>query len=345
MMAELTPTIRAATPADAPALADLHVRAWQWAYRGQLPDAFLDGLTADLDRRAAFWRESLATPAADRRTWLAEVAGRLVGFADTGPCRDVDAPPDTAELNAIYLDRAAIGQGIGRALLAHATDDLRPRGYRAATLWVLATNARARRFYEAAGWYADGAARRSSTRAASCWTRCATPSLSPPPTADCLGRRAEAGGRWASSRAHPRASIRQHGPCVSRLVRRQDASARPDVESMPQMLAHQPTRRREVARRDRGEDGGMVPVGRRSFVGGRGADQHPRQEEGAEAFQQRRQQPIAAGARDRDVESKAASANAWGRRAASARAGRRQVHQVGRRGARGRRSGVVGPDT
>jgi ribosomal protein S18 acetylase RimI-like enzyme len=165
MMAEITPSIRAATPADAPALADLQVWAWQWAYRGQLPDAVLDGLPADLDRRAAFWRESFATPASDRRTWLVEVAGRLVGFADTGPCRDADAPPATAELNAIYLDPAAIGLGIGRALLAHAMDDLRQRGYRAATLWVLATNARARRFYTAAGWHADGAAKMEQSQA------------------------------------------------------------------------------------------------------------------------------------------------------------------------------------
>jgi ribosomal protein S18 acetylase RimI-like enzyme len=159
MNAEPGAAIRAATPADAPVLAELHIRAWQWAYRGQLPDVVLDGLSADLGRRTVFWRGALENPAAERRTWLAEVAGRLVGFADTGPCRDADAAPDAAELNAIYLDQAAVGRGIGRALLAHAMADLRRRGYRAATLWVLASNARARRFYEAAGWRADGAAK------------------------------------------------------------------------------------------------------------------------------------------------------------------------------------------
>jgi ribosomal protein S18 acetylase RimI-like enzyme len=34
--------------------------------------------------------------------------------------------------------------------------DLRQRGYRAAVLWVLESNARARRFYEIAGWRSDG---------------------------------------------------------------------------------------------------------------------------------------------------------------------------------------------
>ncbi len=57
----------------------------------------------------------------------------------------------------IYLAQEAAGRGIGRALLAHAVNDLRARRFTRATLWVLGTNARARRFYEAAGWRADGA--------------------------------------------------------------------------------------------------------------------------------------------------------------------------------------------
>jgi hypothetical protein len=35
-------------------------------------------------------------------------------------------------------------------------DDLRGRGFRTATLWVLETNERTRRFYEIAGWKPDG---------------------------------------------------------------------------------------------------------------------------------------------------------------------------------------------
>ena len=35
-------------------------------------------------------------------------------------------------------------------------DALAQAGYRQATLWVLESNERARRFYEAAGWWPDG---------------------------------------------------------------------------------------------------------------------------------------------------------------------------------------------
>ncbi|MPZ99320.1 MAG: GNAT family N-acetyltransferase [Dehalococcoidia bacterium] len=63
----------------------------------------------------------------------------------------------TATLHWIHLDPAYVGTGIGRALMAHALDDLRERGYRAVVLWVLEGNARARRFYEIGGWTPDGA--------------------------------------------------------------------------------------------------------------------------------------------------------------------------------------------
>lgn len=80
----------------------------------------------------------------------------IVGMAATGSARDSDASATTGELEAIYLAPEAIGRGIGRALHDRALADLRERGFTEATLWVLRENQRARRFYEAAGWQADG---------------------------------------------------------------------------------------------------------------------------------------------------------------------------------------------
>ncbi len=48
------------------------------------------------------------------------------------------------------------GQGHGRELMTAALDGLTMVGYGEATLWVLDSNKRARRFYEAAGSRADG---------------------------------------------------------------------------------------------------------------------------------------------------------------------------------------------
>ena len=39
--------IRAAVAADARGIAEVHVRSWQAAYRGQIPDSVLAGLSVD----------------------------------------------------------------------------------------------------------------------------------------------------------------------------------------------------------------------------------------------------------------------------------------------------------
>ena len=149
-------TIRLATSADAPALATVHVRSWQWAYRGQVPDAFLEQLGQTLSERIRARRTQLDHLPPDYRYWVAEHGGDVVGFATTRPSEDDDAAPLTGEVLALYLDPEAVGQGTGRILFAHAVTDFRQRGFRQATLWVLESNERAQRFYEAAGWVPDG---------------------------------------------------------------------------------------------------------------------------------------------------------------------------------------------
>ena len=146
--------IREATAADARAIAAVHVRSWQAAYRGELPDAYLDGLS--VDERESQWIERLRASRSDGGTLVAEEDGRVIGFAGFGPTRDEDAPAATGEVYAIYLLPEWFGRGIGRELFARANERLRELGYVRATLWVLATNARSRRFYERAGWAFDG---------------------------------------------------------------------------------------------------------------------------------------------------------------------------------------------
>ncbi|HEX5937279.1 MAG TPA: GNAT family N-acetyltransferase [Actinomycetota bacterium] len=157
-MVTSTRRIRAATPEDARAIAMVHVASWRAAYRGLLPDAYLDRLS--VDEREAQRREHLDDPSSERGTLVAEEDGRIVGFATFGPSRDEDAPPGTGEVPAIYLDPGVVGTGVGRALFAEAASGLRNAGFTRATLWVLGANERARLFYERAGWTLDGATSR-----------------------------------------------------------------------------------------------------------------------------------------------------------------------------------------
>jgi len=60
-------------------------------------------------------------------------------------------------VNAIYALPGAWGTGAGRRLMAAVLDALPGEGFGQVTLWVLDSNARARRFYERAGFAPDGA--------------------------------------------------------------------------------------------------------------------------------------------------------------------------------------------
>jgi ribosomal protein S18 acetylase RimI-like enzyme len=149
--------VRPATPDDAPAVAEVHVRSWQVAYVGLVPQDHLDRL--DPADRLPVWRQILTEDVPPAGTAVLVDGDRVVGFVRVGPGRpqgDID-PAAVGELATIYILGSHWGRGGGRLLMADAVGRLTRAGFREAVLWVLETNVRARRFYEKAGWYADGA--------------------------------------------------------------------------------------------------------------------------------------------------------------------------------------------
>ena len=152
--------VRAPTEVDVERLAEVHVRAWQSAYVGLMPQDYLDGL--DVGQRAEQWRRRFADPAPPEQVVVADHGtDGVVGFVVVGPYRTEEGeehPGDqVGELVAINVLADHWGTGIGRRLMAAAVDALVARGFDEAVLWVLDGNVRARRFYEAAGWAPDGA--------------------------------------------------------------------------------------------------------------------------------------------------------------------------------------------
>jgi ribosomal protein S18 acetylase RimI-like enzyme len=148
--------LRRATPPDAPAIAAVHVTAWQTAYRGLVPDDVLERL--DAERRAADWAVILEDDS--QHHLLLEDQGHISGFVTCGPARDADLDPRrTGEIYAIYVAPADWRRGFGRRLCAAAIDMLQSAGSREIALWVFERHAPARRFYEALGFRPDGASR------------------------------------------------------------------------------------------------------------------------------------------------------------------------------------------
>ncbi len=135
------PVVRRAHVEDAAALARVHVASWQGAYRGLVPDEVLDSLDVEdwTLRKARHLGDGAAM-------WIADEG---LGFAHAGRSRDDDG---LGELYALYVHPERFGRGLGLALLRTVEAWLDDR-YVKAELWVLTGNTRARRFYEAAGWY------------------------------------------------------------------------------------------------------------------------------------------------------------------------------------------------
>jgi len=145
--------LRAAEPSDALAVAQVHVRSWQGAYRGLMPDDYLDGLRPQ-DRAQTY---TFGSPPSPKQpvTWVALDGGAILGFA-TVTARPGDGPAGCGRLDALYVDPTRWGTGVGRALMADARTRLAAAGCAEAVLWVLVGNDRAQRFYRADGWQADG---------------------------------------------------------------------------------------------------------------------------------------------------------------------------------------------
>jgi GNAT superfamily N-acetyltransferase len=150
--------LRPAEPADAIAVARVHVRSWQAAYRTLLPDDYLDQLRPeDRAQRYDFASSDLLKP----RTIVATEDGLIHGFVTTAPAHEPDLP-DHGELCALHVVPEHWGRGMGPALVSAARARLLELGFRKAVLWVLEGNVRADRFYRIDGWEPDGLQRTDS---------------------------------------------------------------------------------------------------------------------------------------------------------------------------------------
>lgn len=139
------------TEADVAAVSEIRVTGWQAAYAGIVPRSYLDRMTVEADahqRRKYFTKPDKSTI----DLVAVDAEGAVVGWACLGPSRTA-----AGELYALYVQPSLIGSGIGRALLQAVHANALTSGFGSVLLWVLTDNTRARRFYERAGYVADGA--------------------------------------------------------------------------------------------------------------------------------------------------------------------------------------------
>lgn len=132
-------TLRPARDDDAATVASIWESAWRDGHLGHVPGELVAIRTP----------ESFRTRAAEMipRTTIASSDGEIAGFVTV----------TNDEVEQVFVAAASRGAGIADALLAAAERQVAAGGHETAWLAVVAGNARARRFYERAGWTDDGA--------------------------------------------------------------------------------------------------------------------------------------------------------------------------------------------
>lgn len=138
--------IRLADIDDAETLARLHIHCWHETYATLLSPAFFD--KQSVEERLAMWSQMLNSPHKNRQ-YVAEVEGKLVGFAGSLPHQD-NAQNGVAELWGIYLLKEYHGSGLGQQLLEATL------GQESAALWTAEDNPRAKAFYGRNGFELTG---------------------------------------------------------------------------------------------------------------------------------------------------------------------------------------------
>ena len=204
---------RAATPADAAALAALHLLSWRATYDPLLEAADRARLT--LAERRAAWERRLADD--PWGVWLAERGGRLVGFVSADPALDDDLDPvRIAEVTSLHVTPELHGHGLGHRLLARAeeqTAQRRLRGGRALgagrefdrPATSTSASAGASRGCRCAARWAGRPGYRS-------WMRCATDARSEGPRPAPPAPRASAPPRRRCCSGRGRGAPRRHAP-------------------------------------------------------------------------------------------------------------------------------------
>ena len=155
--------VRHAVIDDATGIARVRAESWRAAYRGIVPDAYLDAI--DVDEWAERQRRNMEEHPDDLISLVAETEELIAGWAASGPNRDADHDY-AGELYAIYLLPEHQRRGIGSELTTATARWLADQGLTSMILWVLEDNHPARRFYEALGGQLCGT---RQTQIASVW--------------------------------------------------------------------------------------------------------------------------------------------------------------------------------
>ena len=148
-------TLRRAHPRDTAALARLKLATFRETFVDEFAIPYPPGelaLFEDASYAPAVVAGELADT--DHATWVVEANGRMVGYAQVGPCKlpHPEVRRGAGELYQLYIEKAAQGSGVGKQLLEVALAHLATVHPGPAWLGVWSGNLQAQGFYARHGF-------------------------------------------------------------------------------------------------------------------------------------------------------------------------------------------------
>jgi len=145
----IEPFVRPAFPDDAEGIAKVHVKSWQEAYIGLLPQHVLD--RQSVPTRLRWWTGILRETREDRWTFVAiDPAAGIVGFVGGERAKRSMFGP-AFRVPVLYVLQSHLRRGLGRRLMQALGRAMAQQGAGEVALWSLASNQAARAFYERIG--------------------------------------------------------------------------------------------------------------------------------------------------------------------------------------------------
>lgn len=145
-------TIRRALLTDAAEIAQVHIRSWEVAYTGIVPEQTIAEKNA---MRPAFWQSFLSVDDGKGKFAICEdeqIAGLMILESPNYEGEE----DNTLEVGCMYMSPDFFGKGYGRKAMEFAVDFAKDNGFKKIILWVLEENVGARAFYEKCGYIFDG---------------------------------------------------------------------------------------------------------------------------------------------------------------------------------------------
>ncbi len=150
---EVRTEIRYASVEDIHGMGRVYADTWKAAYRGIIPQDFLDGLMP------AWWedryRQTLGKEGMPKSVVLL-LDGQIIGVSSIMKTRDEDLSEAFGEIISLYVLPEYWHRGFGSHILDFVTGELKAMGFAYCVLWTLEENLRAQAAYERFGFTRDG---------------------------------------------------------------------------------------------------------------------------------------------------------------------------------------------